>query len=196
MEAGPGGSQNVGDSDRKGVRDRLVQERKNGHARYPDLEGHRIDGFTLGVFCTGVSIPTRERCEARGNSRSPEPDEVSEVSDTHVVRNDTRFPIELEVGNKNTAPVDLMTPSSRLVNCLIFMRESSRSVSSGSWEVVVRTGEDGLGLDLEDAVEGEALLEVVEVEIEVEVEVEVERGPSGMTLSCKGAEVLQPGCWR
>ena len=44
---------------------------------------------------------------------------------------------------------------------------------------------DGLALGLEDAVEGEALLEVVDVETKAEVEVEVERGSVRMTLSCE-----------
>ena len=47
----------------------------------------------------------------------------------------------------------------------------------------------------EDAVEGEVLLEVIDVETEVEVEVEVERGSVGMILSCKGAEVLAEATW-
>ena len=61
--------------------------------------------------------------------------------------------------------------------------------------LVIRTEEDGLGLGLEDAVEGEALLEVVDVETKAEVEVEVERGSVGMTLSCKAAEVLADATW-
>ena len=52
LEAGPGGSQNVGDSDGKDVRDRLVHERDHGHAHHPDLEGHKSDVFTLGVVNT------------------------------------------------------------------------------------------------------------------------------------------------
>ena len=52
LEAGPGGSQSVGDSDGKDVRDRLVHERDNGHALHPDLEGHKVGGFTLAVVNT------------------------------------------------------------------------------------------------------------------------------------------------
>ena len=43
--------------------------------------------------------------------------------------------------------------------------------------------------------EGETLLEVVDVETKVEVEVEVGRGSVRMTLSCKGAEVLVEATW-